>query len=210
MFSWSCARGFKYSGALPALTSCSLASTWAKRSRHSLQYGHNMKTRGPWALMLCFSTNLAIGQSSTYTHSLSTPRGQNWAYLHPRSSGFRDTGRFSKLPFWGMKVGHWPKFQKLHIYFFLPQGGEIKLVLPLRAAVLEIRADFRNCHIWAWNSPISQVPEVAIHSLSTPWGRNWAYFGSTGSGFRDTGWFSKLPYLGMKVGKWPKFKKLHI
>ncbi len=45
-----------------------------------------------------------------------------------------------------------------------------------------------------------------IHSLS----RNWAYFRSTGSGFRDTGWFSRLPYLGVKFAHWPKFQKLHI
>ena len=61
------------------------------------------------------------------------------------------------------QLGHWPKFQKLHIY-----------------------------------------------SLSTPGGWNWAYFCSTGSGFWDTGQFSKLPYLGMKFGHWPKFQKLHI
>ncbi len=37
-----------------------------------------------------------------------------------------------------------------------------------------------------------------------------AYFHSMGSGFRDTGRFSKLPYLNMKLSKWPKFLKLHI
>ena len=47
----------------------------------------------------------------------------------------------------GIKFGHWPKCQKLHIY-----------------------------------------------PLSTPTGRNWAYFWSMGSSFRDTGRFSKLPY----------------
>ena len=57
-----------------------------------------------------------------------------------------------KLPYLGMKLGHWPKCQKLHIY-----------------------------------------------PLSTPGGRNWAYFCSTDSGFRDTGQVSKLPYLGMNL-----------
>ncbi len=38
-----------------------------------------------------------------------------------------------------------------------------------------------------------------IYSLSTPEGRNWAYFCSTCSGFWDTGRFSKLPYMGMKL-----------
>ncbi len=31
-------------------------------------------------------------------------------------SDFRDTGRFLKLPYLGMRLGHQPKFQKLHIY----------------------------------------------------------------------------------------------
>ena len=204
-------------------------------------------------------------------------------------SGFRDTGRFSKLPYLGMKLAHWPQFQKMHIYtIFLPKGLEIKLIFTLRAGASEIQADFQNCHIWEWklngqlakvpedthscihlflpqgsklsllslyarqqwactwpltnlpevahilavcpkgaklnlflsngqrfprnwpifNSififghntwPLAKVPEVA-HILSFyPEGRNWAYFCSRGSSFRDTGPFSKLPYLGMKL-----------
>ncbi len=104
-----------------------------------------------------------------HIYFLSTPGGRN---LCSMGSGFWDTGQFSKLPYLGMKLLKWSKFQKLH-----------------------------------------------INSVSTPQGRNWAYFGSTGSGFRDAwdmwdmGHFSKLPYfmyLGMKLGKWPKFQKLHI
>ncbi len=63
----------------------------------------------------------------------------------------------------GMKLGHWPKSQNLHIY-----------------------------------------------SFSTPGGRNWAYFCSKDSGFRDAGRFSKLPYLGMKPGIWKRCHKLHM
>ena len=89
--------------------------------------------------------------------------------------------------------------------FFLTQGLEVELILALRTAVSEILADFQNFHIWAG------IPEVAhICSLTTPRGWNWAYFCSTDSGFQDTGQFSKLPYLGMKLGKWPKFQKLHM
>ncbi len=35
--------------------------------------------------------------------------------------------------------------------FFLPQGVEIKLIFALQAAIFEIRTDFPNFHIWAWN-----------------------------------------------------------
>ncbi len=43
--------------------------------------------------------------------------------------------------------------------------------------------------------------KLHIHSLSTPGGLNLGYLCSTGSGFRDMGPFSKLPYLAMKLGK---------
>ena len=43
-------------------------------------------------------------------------------------SGFRDTGRFSKLPYLGMKLDHWPKCQKLHIYLLsTPKGAKLSL-----------------------------------------------------------------------------------
>ncbi len=84
--------------------------------------------------------------------------------------------------------------------FFLPKGGDIELIFTLRAAVSELQADFQNDHIWAWNVASGKFPEVAHTLLSTPGGQNWACFRSTGSGFRDTGRFSKLPYLGMTLG----------
>ena len=50
-----------------------------------------------------------------------------------------------------------------------------------------------------------------LHRVCLPRGRrNWAYFRSTDSGFRDIWHFSKLPYFGMKLCHWPKFQKLHI
>ncbi len=83
----------------------------------------------------------------------------------------------------------------------------------LQAAVSKIRTNFQNCHdlyIWAWNLASNKRSRNCIYSLSTPRGWNWGYFCSTGSSFRNMGWFSKLPYLGMKLGHWPKFQKLHI
>ena len=58
--------------------------------------------------------------------------------------------------------------------------------------------------------------KLHIYSLPIPRGRNWAFFAlrtdfcSTDSGSRDTGQFSKFPYLGMMRLNWPKFQKLHI
>ena len=76
--------------------------------------------------------NLAIGlnaRSCTYTIFLAQA-GQNWAHFRYPGSGFRDKGQFWKLPYFRMKLGHWPKFQKLHIYSLpTPGGGGSKLSL---------------------------------------------------------------------------------
>ncbi len=64
--------------------------------------------------MLCLKINLAIGKGSwpEELHILSFyPRGgeliQTYrAYFHATGSGFRDTGRFSKLPIFGHET--WP------------------------------------------------------------------------------------------------------
>ena len=47
-----------------------------------------------------------------------------------------------------------------------------------------------------------------IYSLSTPWDRNWAYFRSMSSGFRDTDPFSKMTIFGHET--WPLAKVAHI
>ena len=128
-----------------------------------------------------------------------------------------------------MKLGKWAKFQTLHIYslsttLYLPRVVEIELIIifALRAAVSEIRVNFQNCRIWAWNFAIGQRPYLGmklgnwqkfqkLHICSFyPRGRNWVYFRSMGNGFWDMGWFSKLPFLGMNLAHWPRFQKLHI
>ena len=61
--------------------------------------------------------------------------------------------------------------------------------------------------------PLAKVPEVAHTGytlFSTPWGRNWAYFRSMGSGFRDTDGFSKFAFKGMTLSYWPQFQKSRI
>ncbi len=130
------------------------------------------------------------------------PWGAKLSYFRSTGSGFRDSGRFSKLPHLGMKIGHWLKFQKLHIYSLsTPWGQNWAYIFALRATVSEIQADFQNCHIWAWNLPIGQSSRSCTYTIFVPQGgQNWAHFPSTGSGFRDTGRFSELPYLGNETG----------
>ena len=52
--------------------------------------------------------------------SLSTPVGRNWTYCCSMNSGFWDTDWFSTLPYLSLKLGHYQKFQKLHISFPVP------------------------------------------------------------------------------------------
>ncbi len=49
-------------------------------------------------------------------HPFSTQGVQNLAHFRSMGSGLRDINHFSKLPYLGMKFGHWQKFQKLYMY----------------------------------------------------------------------------------------------
>ncbi len=119
------------------------------------------------------------------------PRRRNWAYFHPRSSGFWDMGNFSKLPHLGMILGHWPKFQKLHIYtLFLTQWGQNWAYF--RSTGSGFRDMGRFSKLVYLGMKIGHQPKfqkLDIHSLSTPGGWNWAYLRSTASAFRDRGDF---------------------
>ncbi len=99
---------------------------------------------------------------------LSTPGGRNWAYFHFMGSGFRDTGRFWKLPYLGMKPEIWKSARNCLWTLFLPQGVEIKLIFALWVAVSEIQPDFENCHIWRWNLEIEKSARSCIWSLFYP------------------------------------------
>ncbi len=64
-------------------------------------------------------------------------------------SHVQDTAWLSKLAYWG--IFFLKRFIEVAYGHFLPYGVEIELIFALRAAVSEIRADFQNYHIWAWN-----------------------------------------------------------
>ncbi len=140
--------------------------------------------------------NLDIGQNSRSgtcpVHSLSNP----------------DTDRFSKLPYiwaWNLASGQSSRSISIPVYPLSTLGGRNWAYFCSTGSGFRDTGHFQNFHIWAW------IPEVAlIFSFYPKWGGNWAYIHSTGSGFRGTGPFWKLPYLGMKLSKWPKFQKLHI
>ncbi len=107
-------------------------------------------------------------------YSLPTPVGRNWVYFHSMGSSFRDAGGFSKLPYFAMKLGIGQTSRSWTYTRFLPHWFEIEFIFTLWAAVSEMRADFQNCHIWAWNLAINwqKFQKLNIYSLPTPVGRN--------------------------------------
>ncbi len=52
--------------------------------------------------------------------------------------------------------------------YFYPWGVEIELIIAIRAAVSEIRADFQNCHIWTWNLEFEKSAESCIWTIFLP------------------------------------------
>ncbi len=102
--------------------------------------------------------------------SLTTPRAQIWAYLRCMGSGFRDTDRYSKLPYLGMNLAIGQSSRSCTYTLFLPQGVEIELIFTLRAAVSEIQADFQHCHIWTWNLAIGQSSSSCTYNFFLPQG----------------------------------------
>ncbi len=112
-----------------------------------------------------------LGKVSEVAHALSFfPRGRIWVYFHSTDSSFRDIGSLFKIATYGHEVFHWVKIQKLHIYLFLPQGVEIKLIFTLWAAVSELLADFQHCHICAWNLAIRKSSRSCTYTLFLPQG----------------------------------------
>ncbi len=121
-------------------------------------------------------------------------------------SSFRDTGRLSKLPYLGMKLGRWPKFQKFHIYSLSTPGWGSKLSLlslygqrfPRYRQIFKIAIYGHE----AW--PLAKVPEV-VHILSFyPRGSKLSLYSLYGQRFPRYGTIFKIPIFGHET--WPLAK----
>ncbi len=135
-----------------------------------------------------------------HIRSISTQRGWSWPYFSSMGSGFWDTGRFSKLPYLAMKLAigqsskRWP--------YTVSTGSKLSLFLLYGHQFLGYGPILKIAIFGHETCSLAKVPEVShIHFLPQGEGRNWAYFLSMDSGFRYTGDFSKLPYLGMTLGQ---------
>ena len=83
--------------------------------------------------------NKAYGLTLLSIYTLFLPQGVKIELIFAlRVAVFRNTGRFFKLPYLGMKLGHWQKFQKLYIHSLSTPGGGSKLSFALQAAVPQL------------------------------------------------------------------------
>ncbi len=101
---------------------------------------------------------------------LSTPSDQNWTYFWSTDSGFRHTGRSSKLPYLAMKPGIWKMCQTLHMDpLSAPGGSKFSLFsldnqqFPRYGLILKIPIFVHE----AWN--LKKAPyKLHMDPLSTP------------------------------------------
>ena len=127
-----------------------------------------------------------------------------------RAAVFEIQANFPNCHTWAWNLVTDKRFRSSTYTLFLLQGFETELNFALQAAVSEIRANFPNCHIWAWNLLTDKRFRSCIYTLFLPQVVEIELiFALRAVVFRDTGHFSKLPYLGMKCSKWAKFQKLH-
>ena len=124
------------------------------------------------------------------------------AYFRSTGSGFHDMGRFSKLPYLGMKLGHWPKFQKLHIYYFvlsLPQGVELSLILLYGQRFPRYGMIFNIAIFGHETWPLYKVQEVAhILSFYTR-GLKLSLFSLYGQRLPTYGWIFNIAIFGYET-----------
>ncbi len=92
----------------------------------------------------------------------------------------------------------------------LPQRSKLELIFALRPLVSEIQAIFQSCHIWVWNVKIGNIVRCCTYILYLPQGVELSFHSLYGQRLPRYSLNSKLLYLGMKLGHWPKFQKLPI
>ena len=90
------------------------------------------------------------------------PKGRNRAYVQYMGRSFRDTGRFSELPYLGMKLGNWQKIQKLYIDAFSTRGGWNWAYFCSTGSGVRDTVQFSKIAIFGHETwQLAKVPEVA-------------------------------------------------
>ena len=104
-----------------------------------------------------------------HIYCFSNPSIRSRAYFHSTSSGFQNMGRFWKLPYLGMKLGHWREFQNVAHMSFYPRESKFSLFSLYGQRFPRYRQIFKISIFGHETWPLVKVPEVAhIYSLSYP------------------------------------------
>ena len=110
--------------------------------------------------------------------TLFLPRGRNWGYFRSTDNVFRDTGRFWKLPYLGMKPGIWKKFHKLNMdplcSTAFPRYGPIFKITTFGHETWNLKKSSRSClwinadhhQTYSVASPHGDLPDWQVWSLS--------------------------------------------
>ena len=124
-------------------------------------------------------------------------------------SGFLDTEKFAELPYLGMKLGKWPKFQKLHMYALSTRGwSKFRLFLLYRQPFTRYRSIFKIEIFGHETCQVAKVPEVAHIQSFYPSGSKLKLFLLYGQWFPAVGQIFKIAIVEhetWKVAKVPEF-----
>ncbi len=116
---------------------------------------------------------------------------------------------WSTLPYLGMKLGKWPKFQKLHINSFYPRGSKLRLFLLYGQRFPRYRQVFKFVIFGHETWQVAKVSEVAHIPYFYHRGLKLTLFLLYGQHFPRYGPIFKIHIFGKKLGKWSKFQNLH-
>ncbi len=107
-----------------------------------------------------------------------------------------------------MKLGKWPKFQKLHIYSFYPSGSKLSLFLLYRQRFPRYRPIFKIAIFGHETWQVAKVPEVAHMFCFYPRGSKLSLFLLYGQRFPRYRPIFKIAIFGHET--WQVAKVPHI
>ncbi len=155
--------------------------------------------------------NLKKGPKVAYVLSF-YPRGLKLSFFSLYGLPFSRYRPIFKISIFGHEIRNLNTGPKIaYVPFFYPRGSKLSLFLLYGQRFPRYRPIFKIAIVGHETWPLAKAPEVAYILSFYPRGVEIELIlCSTGIGFQNTIQFYNLPYLGMKLGKWPKFQKLYV
>ena len=182
-------------------------SFYLRRSKLSLflLYRQRFLRYGPISKIALLAWNLATGKiSRSCTYNIFLPNGVEIELLFALRAAVSKIQANYKIAIFEHETCQLAKIPKVaHTFSFYPKGSKLMLFsLPWDMG------RFSYCHICAWNLAIDKSSKSCTCTLFLPQGVKIELIYALCAW--DAGFFSKLPYLGTKLGYWQHFKKLNI